>query len=77
MMRARMTNGTFLFGIDAENIKRLKDGKPLVIDLTLLGGHDMLLITYGDTMADIKRDWEKANGPLPPAQPFYDPKEPQ
>lgn len=71
MLRARLSNGDFLFGIDAENVKRLKAGKPLVIDLTLMGGRNKLMICYGETLADIKREWEAVSGqPLPPESPL-------
>lgn len=74
MIRASLTDGRFLFGIDAENVRRLKDGKPLVFDLTLIGGTDTVLVIYGETMADIMRELEGATGgALPPAQPFHDP----
>lgn len=70
MIRARLSNGTFVFGIDAENVKRLRLGKPIVIDLAELGGTDKLCIMYGTTMADILREMEEATGQkLPPVQP--------
>lgn len=70
MIRARLSNGTFLFGVDAGNLERLKKGQPLAIDLFALGGRDKLVIIYGDSMADIERDLKKVFGRLPPAQPF-------
>lgn len=77
MIRAALSDGRFLFGIDAENVKRLKAGMPLVIDLTHMGGRDQVLIVYGETMADIVRELETQNGgPLPTAQPFHKPGKP-
>lgn len=77
MIRARLTNGEFLFGLDAENVRRLKDGQPIVINLQPLGGTDRLMLMYGETLADIMKELEEATGqPLPPAQPWRDPKEP-
>jgi hypothetical protein len=70
MIQVRLSNGDFLFGIDAENVKRLQAGDPMVFDMTKLGGTDKLLIMYGDTMADIVKELEDAMGPLPPAQPM-------
>lgn len=71
MIRARLSDGRFLFGVDAENVRRLKAGQPLVIDLTMMGGKDQLVIVYGDTLQDIVRELEAAHdGPLPPAQPW-------
>lgn len=74
MIRATLSDGRFLFGIDAENVRRLKAGMPLIFDLTLTGGTDTVLIVYGETMADILRELESKNGgPLPVAMPFRDP----
>lgn len=74
MIRATLSDGRFLFGIDAENVRRLKGGMPLVFDLTLQGGTDRVMVMYGETMADILRELERNNGgPLPTAMPFSDP----
>lgn len=76
MLRARLSNGTFVLGLDAENIRRLTTGMPLFVDLFSLGGTDRFMITYGETMGDIQRELEEASGaPLPPATPFIDPGE--
>lgn len=73
MIRVRMSDGLFIMGVDAENIRRLKDGEPLNIDLRPLGGTDRVVIIYGDTLLEIARDLERATGaPLPPAQPWPD-----
>lgn len=78
MIRAALTDGRFLFGIDAENVRRLKSGLPIILDLGPLGGKDTVLLMYGETMADILAEMRAANGgPLPVPQPFHDPKEPQ
>jgi hypothetical protein len=71
MIRARLTNGTFILGIDAENVRRLKQGMPIAVDLRQTGGKDQFMLVYGDTLADIERELARANGaPLPPAQPL-------
>jgi hypothetical protein len=73
MIRARLSNGCFLMGVDAENVKRLTNGMPLVIDLIPLGGVDKVMILYGETAHDIMAQLEAANGgPLPPPQSAYD-----
>jgi hypothetical protein len=78
MIRARLNNGHFVMGIDAENVRRLKDGKPILIDLKAMGGTDVVVLMYGNTMSDIVRELEKANGaPLPPVQPLYTNETPQ
>jgi hypothetical protein len=71
MIRARLSNGDFIMGVDLENILRLTAGLPIVIDLKLLGGTDRLLIMYGETLDDIKRELERASGQaLPPETPY-------
>lgn len=62
MLRARASDGTFILGIDAENVKRLKEGKPILVSLAELGGHDDVLIVYGETLQDIARELEEASG---------------
>ena len=67
MIRAKLANGDFLFGIDAENVRRLKEGKPIVVDMSEIGGHDKFILMYGDTMQDIVDELSKATGQdLPP-----------
>lgn len=71
MIRARLSNGTYLMGIDAENVKRLKAGQPIEIDLTLLGGTDKVVLMYGETMQAIVDELQEASGQkLPTAQPM-------
>lgn len=66
MLRARMNDGTFILGIDAENVRRLRRGQPIVVCLAELGGTDDVLIMYGDTLQDIQSELERASGrPLP------------
>lgn len=71
MIRIRLTDGTFLFGIEAENVRRMKDGQPIRIDLKPMGGTDTLVLMYGETQGDIKRELETAFGhPLPEPEPW-------
>lgn len=71
MIRARLSNGTFLMGLDAENIRRLKFDQPIEIDLSLLGGTDKVLLVYGETMQDILDELEAVSGQkLPAPQPM-------
>jgi hypothetical protein len=54
MIRARLSNGDFLFGLTVENIERLVAGMPIAVNLGELGGPDQrLMIMYGDTQEDI------------------------
>lgn len=70
-IKARLSTGTFVIGIDAENIRRMKAGEPMYIDLTVLGGKDSFLLMVGDTLADVKTQLESSFGDLPP--PMADP----
>lgn len=66
MLRARASNGMFILGIDAENVRRLKSGKPILVSLAQLGGTDDVMIMYGETLDDIRLELEAASGaPLP------------
>jgi hypothetical protein len=69
MLRAKTSNGVFILGLDAENIKRLKEGKPILVSLAELGGKDDVMIMYGDTIDDMVKELESETGAkLPPAQ---------
>jgi hypothetical protein len=68
MIVARLTSGVFILGIDAENVKRLKEGKPILKSLAQFGGKDDVCIVYGETLEDIQREMERAFGELPEAQ---------
>lgn len=70
MLIAKANNGLMILGIDAENVKRLKEGKPILKTLSQFGGKDDVLIIYGDTLDDVKRQLEKVIGPLPKPQPL-------
>jgi hypothetical protein len=67
MLRLRMSNGLFIFGLDAENIRRLTSGQPIHIELEQLGGTDRILIMAGETMADVAKEIEAVTGTtIPP-----------
>ena len=67
MLRARTSNGVFILGIDAENVRRLQAGKPILVSLAELGGTDDVMIVYGETLDDIQRELEQALGSkMPP-----------
>jgi len=66
MIRAKLSNNTFLFGVDAVNIFKLMDGQPIHVDLKELGGHDRFIIMFGATYQDILDEIEKVTGqPMP------------
>jgi hypothetical protein len=59
MLRARLSNGVFVLGLDAENIRRLQAGQPILVSLAEMGGDDDVLIMAGETLNDIAADLEK------------------
>lgn len=66
MLRARTSDGSFILGLDAENVRRLKKGKPILVRLPEMGGTDTVLLMYGETLADVRRELEQSIGrPLP------------
>jgi hypothetical protein len=77
MIRARLGNGVFILGLDAENVHRLKRGQPILVSLAELGGTDDVVIMYGERLTDIERDLEAVFGPLPQAQTLDEVREPQ
>ena len=66
MLRARLNDGTFIMGLDRVNIERLTHGEPIAINLVPLGGSDVVILHFGETLEAIKAEWERHNrGPLP------------
>jgi hypothetical protein len=54
MIKAKLTNGDLLFGISAENVRRLKNNEPIVFNLKTMGLEDRkVMIVYGETEQDI------------------------
>jgi sugar-specific transcriptional regulator TrmB len=62
MLRARTGNGVFILGLDAENIRRLMAGEPILVSLAEMGGTDDVMIMAGETLEDIKRELITATG---------------
>jgi hypothetical protein len=62
MLLARASNGVFILGLDAENIRRLMAGKPILVPLAEMGGTDDVLIMAGETLMAILRELETASG---------------
>lgn len=78
MLRARTTNGVFILGLDAENIRRLQSGQPIMVSLAEMGGTDDVVIMAGNTLEDIKQEIEQAQGrPLPEPTPLDTLRNPQ
>lgn len=71
MLRARLSNGVFVLGLDAENVRRLQAGEPILVSLAQLGGNDDVMVCAGETLADVQRDLETLIGrKLPEAIPL-------
>lgn len=65
MIKARAGN-LFMFGLSAENVKRLKEDKTMVIDLAELGGPEgRVVIFYGDTEEIMIQKMQTAGLPVP------------
>jgi len=66
MLRARFSNGVFCLGLDAENIKRLQAGQPILVSLAELGGTDDVMIMAGETVQSMVEQLEKESGQKAP-----------
>jgi len=53
----------YVFGLSALNLQRLREGKPIVIQLESIGGFGEVYITYGETEAAIARELSDLIGP--------------
>lgn len=69
MIKVKLSNGAFILGLDKTNVEKLKEGKPLLVSLSQIGGVDDVCIMYGDTLDDIKNELESISGePLHPSE---------
>ena len=73
MLIAHRADGLMILGLDAENVRRLKDGQPILKALSQFGGKDDVLIVYGETIEDIRQQLEGAFGPLPATEKLPEP----
>ena len=53
----------YLFGLSELNLQRLREGKPITIQLEPMGGVGEILIMAGETEADIARELADLIGP--------------
>ena len=65
MLKAKTNTGLFILGLDAENVRRLTSGQPILVSLAEIGGTDDVLIMAGKTLAEIQQELERVVGPLP------------
>ncbi len=56
MIKARIEN-RILLGIDEENVKRLKEGKPILVKGKYLAIEYDIIIAYGKTLDQISKDF--------------------
>lgn len=73
MLIAKTNSGLMILGIDAENVRRLKAGEPIVKSLSRFGGKDDVVIIYGETTDAIREDLARLTGPLPAVQELPEP----
>jgi hypothetical protein len=53
----------YLFGLSALNLQRLREGKPIRVELEEMGGVGEVVIMFGETEGDIARDLSDLIGP--------------
>lgn len=71
MIKARAGNLVFL-GLEAKNLEKLKEGRPMLINLSELGveGDTKICVFYGETVPDLIQILEeKAGFTVPDIQP--------
>ncbi|MDD5370515.1 MAG: hypothetical protein PHQ40_15640 [Anaerolineaceae bacterium] len=72
MLSAKI-NELYVFGLDAENIKRLLQKQPIIVPLSNLGGTGSVVIMAAPTMDEVIKDVEEALGfSLPEPQTILD-----
>jgi hypothetical protein len=62
MMQAR-AGDVLIFGLSEVNMTKLKEGKPITIELEGLGLPGKVFIFYGKTEDDMKKDLQSLMGP--------------
>lgn len=45
-------------GLDKENLKKLKQGDPILIDGEIFGIDKKIFIAYGETLCDIQKEYK-------------------
>lgn len=66
MIRAQAGTNQFLFGLDAENLRRLQAGEPIVAKLNefgLTGPPITIIICYGETYEGLAVELQEFIGP--------------
>lgn len=60
MIKAKLSNGTLILGLTAENVMRMKEGKPIKFDGRPFGYPGTIGICYGETEEAIVQDLVEA-----------------
>lgn len=69
MVVARMSDGSFIIGVDDNNIGMLTTEHPMLVDLRPHGADVKLVLMHKKTLNDVVEELKKLNkGSLPPAQ---------
>ncbi len=58
MIKAKLGD-TYILGIDKENVTRLQDNKPILIDLSIFGLPGKMVVMYGETLDDVRAELEQ------------------
>jgi hypothetical protein len=70
LIKAKLSDGSLVLGIESRNVDKLKDGQPIHVHGTEIGGFDgatQIYIMYGETLRDVYDELNEASGgQLPP-----------
>lgn len=61
MIKAKLGD-TLILGLEEENIKRLKENKPIVFDMAIFGMPGKMVLMYGETQDAIKNELQVLTG---------------
>lgn len=61
MIKAKLGD-TLILGLEEENIKRLKENKPIVFDMAIFGMEGSMVLLYGETQDAIKNELQVLTG---------------
>jgi hypothetical protein len=76
MITIRFKDGTFLFGIDANNLRNMHEGQPLYLNFEKFGGQGKALVFFSETLDQVHAQMSEFIGTeLPPIGTELTPKE--
>lgn len=59
MIKAILSNGIIVLGLDAENIQRMLNKEPIAVNLSDIGGSDKVIIMAAPTLNEVYSDLER------------------